>query len=82
MTRAEILTHVTAVLARVFDRPDLVVRETTTARDVPEWDSLNHATLITGVEAHFKIKFSLKEIMRFQNVGDMCAAVETKLNKP
>ncbi len=82
MTRAEILSHVTAIFARVFDKPDVIVHETTTAKDIPEWDSLNHATLITAVEAHFKIKFSLKEIMRFQNVGDMCAVIETKLAKP
>jgi len=35
--------------------------------------------VIAEVEQHFRIKFSLREIMRFQNVGDMCTILRTKL---
>lgn len=75
----DVLSEVNAVFAQVFSNPDIVVDETTTAENIPEWDSLNHTTLIAAIEQHFAIKFTLREVMRFQNVGDMCAAIRTKL---
>jgi acyl carrier protein len=79
MTPEQILAEVTQVFRQVFGNPSITVNETTEAKDIPEWDSLNHTTLIAEVEQHFRIKFSLREIMRFQNVGDMCTILRTKL---
>jgi acyl carrier protein len=79
----QILKEVNEVFVRVFANPSIVVGNSTTAKDIAEWDSLNHTILIGEVERHFKIKFSLKEVMRFQNVGDMCVVIRTKLgNSP
>jgi acyl carrier protein len=76
---SEILGEVQAVFREVLARPALVLTPATTAGDVPEWDSFNHLILITEVEQHFGVKFSLRDVMRFRNVGDMCALIETKL---
>jgi acyl carrier protein len=80
MTTQAILAEVNKVFAHVFDDSGIVIKASTSAKDIPEWDSLNHATLISAVEEHFKIKFTLKEIMRFKDVGDMCVAIGAKLN--
>jgi acyl carrier protein len=74
----DILLEINRVFAHVFSNPDIVVHEKTTAEDIPEWDSLNHTALIAAIEQHFQIKFSLREVMRFQNVGDMCTAIRSK----
>jgi acyl carrier protein len=79
MTHDEILAQINAVFAGVFERPDIVIHEGSTAADVSGWDSLNHTVLIAKVQEHFKVKFSLREVMRFQNVGDLCRLVEQKL---
>ena len=79
MTAEAILAEINQVFGRVFQNPAIVVTSGTTANDVAEWDSLNHTVLISAVEQHFKIKFTLKEVMRFQNVGDMCTLVRTKV---
>lgn len=79
MTRAEILREVNAVFVRVFCNPAVVVNEATTARDIAEWDSLNHTLMLAEVQERFRVKFSLREVLRFQNVGDICAAIEAKL---
>lgn len=83
MTRsaADILAEVQAVFAGVLARPALVLTAATTASDVPEWDSFNHIALVAEVERHFGVKFALREVMRFRNVGDMCALVEAKLRQ-
>jgi acyl carrier protein len=79
MTSEEVLLEVNKVFSRVFGRPDLVVNAATTARDVEGWDSLNHTLLVAEVQKHFKVKFTLREVMKFQNVGDMCAVLRAKL---
>ena len=43
----------------------------TTAKDVPGWDSLMHITLISEVEDVFGVKFTMKQILEMQNVGEM-----------
>ena len=40
---------------------------------------MNHTMLIAAVEKHFGVKFSIKEVMRFRNVGDVCKVVAAKL---
>jgi acyl carrier protein len=74
-----ILDEINAVFRAVFANSSLTVTESTTAADIPEWDSLNHTMLIAAVEKHFGVKFSIKEVMRFRNVGDMCKVVAAKL---
>lgn len=78
LSASEILAEVQAAFGEVLARPDLVLTPATTANDVPEWDSFNHIALIAEVERRFALKFSLKDVMRFRNVGDMCAAIEAK----
>ncbi len=73
-----ILLETTEVMREVFGDPALAVTASTSAQDVPGWDSLNHTTLIARVEAHFQIKFTLREVMRFRNVGDMCTVIAAK----
>lgn len=79
MTTDPIPHRVNQVFAGVFADEGLVVDGATTSRDVPGWDSLNHATLIAEIERHFGIKFSLREVMRFHNVGDLCAVIRGRV---
>jgi acyl carrier protein len=75
MTKQEILEAVTKVFRDVLDIPDLVLSPETTARDVPEWDSLSHVQLVVGVEKRFGLRFTSKQIQSFKNVGEMCEAI-------
>ncbi len=79
MIPQEILPELNKVFVRVFDDPSLVITEATTAEDVARWDSLNHTILLARVQEHFKVRFSLREIMKLNNVGDLCALVRSKL---
>ena len=63
----------------VFEKPDLVLRDEMQAKDVEGWDSLTHVTLIMTIEDEFNIKFTTKEVMGFQNVGEMLTCLRGKL---
>jgi acyl carrier protein len=67
------------VFRTVFDKPDLVLRDDMQAKDVEGWDSLNHVTLIMTIEDEFNVKFTTKEVMGFQNVGEMLTCLRGKL---
>jgi acyl carrier protein len=57
--------------------PETVTPELT-ADDVESWDSLNHLRLITAVEEHFSVRFSMNEIMGFEKLGDMAEVIEAR----
>jgi acyl carrier protein len=59
--------------------PDLNIFRAMQAKDVEGWDSLNHITLIMTLEETFKVKFSTREVMGFQNVGEMMDCLGRKL---
>ena len=70
MTRQEIFEKLNEVFSDVFD-DDITVTAETTSADIDEWDSLTHITLISEVEDTFGMKFSMKEVLGMQNVGEM-----------
>ena len=70
MTRQEIFEKLNEVFSDVFDE-EITVTAETTADDIEEWDSLTHITLISEVEDTFGMKFSMKDVLGMQNVGEM-----------
>jgi acyl carrier protein len=67
------------IFREVFDNDKLEIFDAMQAKDVKGWDSLTHVTLIVTIEETLGIKFSTREVMGFQNVGEMLACVRRKL---
>ena len=78
-TLSMILEEITPIFRDVLENDDITVTETTTAEDIPEWDSLAHIHLVVGIEKHFKIRFTSGEIDGFKNVGEMSEGIIKKL---
>lgn len=78
MTPAEIKTQLTEVFRQVFDDHTLDIHDAMTAKDVPDWDSLNHINLIVAVERSFRVKFTTREVSALEKVGDLMALIEKK----
>lgn len=71
MTEMELFTRINKVFRKVFDDKGLTVTRSTTAKDIEDWDSLEHITLIGAIEREFKVKFTMKEVSSMKNVGEM-----------
>ena len=71
MESSEITNKLTKVFRDVFGDQTLCVTPSTTAQDVPGWDSLMHINLIVALEKEFKIRFTTREIATLRNVGDL-----------
>ena len=78
MERNQIMTEVQEIFRDVLDNEEIVLVNETTAEDIEEWDSLTNIQLIVAIEKHFKVKFTSKEILSWQNVGEMIDCISTK----
>ena len=79
MKRYEILNRVQEVFRNELETEDLVLNDETTANDVEEWDSLSHVQLVVALEKVFSIKFTSREILSWDNIGDLVDCIGKKL---
>lgn len=78
MDRNDIMARVQEVFRDELEVGDLVLTEETTADDVEEWDSLSHVQLVVALEKAFGIKFTSREILSWDNVGDLVDCIAKK----
>ncbi len=78
MNYPEIQAKLTIVLRELFDAPELVIAEGTTANDVEGWDSMAHVNLIVAVEKAFSVRSTTKEVKSLGNVGNFIRLIEKR----
>jgi len=78
MEKGEILKEVQEIFREVFENPALIVTQSSAPADIHEWDSLTHVLLLSKIEKKFSIKFSLDDMLSFENIGDICNSVSSK----
>lgn len=79
MHASDVLASMTPLFQEILDIPDLQLTVAMSAKDLDEWDSLNHIRLISGIEQHFKVQLTSAEVERLTCVGDMADLVAAKL---
>lgn len=55
-----------------------LLREDSTAAEIPEWDSLSHWLVIGELEERYGIEFTMDEAIEFRNLGDIYDTVKKK----
>ena len=80
MNRTEIYAKLTEVFRDVFDDESIELKETTTAADIEDWDSLTHIMLLSAVEDDFGIKFDMKAVQGLKDVGAMVSSILSSSN--
>ena len=79
--RIEITDRLAAVFHEVFDDDSIKLRDDMTAKDIEEWDSLNHITLVLAVEKEFGVRLNAAEVGSLANVGKMIDLLVTRASK-
>ena len=69
MNRTEVLARLQAIFDEVFIESASVTPELS-AKNVPEWDSLTHISLVLAVEKAFSVRFRVGEVENTRNVGE------------
>jgi len=57
----------------VFD-----LQDSTTADQVPGWDSLRHVSILAAIEKEYGIRFRSLEIIRLKNIGQLQTLIDGK----
>jgi len=78
MTQAEVITKLQDVFDEVFLAPPKVT-PALSAKDVSEWDSLTHISLMVAVERTFGIRFRVGEVEATNNVGEFADLILLRL---
>ena len=79
MEKNQILVKLQEIFCDVFDNDDIELTLATVAEDIDEWDSLAHVQLIKEIESVFNIKLTSKEVLGWDNVGEMVSSIHSKL---
>ncbi|CAN5316474.1 hypothetical protein BH11PSE11_BH11PSE11_34880 [soil metagenome] len=78
-TQEQLQQKLNEVFCDVFDDDELVIFPEMTARDIDDWDSLKHITLVLAVEKAFNIRLKAAEVGALENVGQMIALLHKRL---
>lgn len=71
MADQEILASLTRILSDLLFDESLILSDSTTRADVPEWDSFAYVNFIVAAEMQFDIKFSVADVESFVTVGEI-----------
>lgn len=71
MKREEIFEKLNKVFRDVFDDESITVNETTTAKDIEEWNSLTHITLISEISDEFDVEFEIGDVTNMKTAGEI-----------
>ena len=74
-----IMEQLQEIFRDVFADDAIVLQGTTTSSDIEDWDSLAHIQLISEIENHFGIQFTLQEAVAASNVSEFVQSIESKL---
>ncbi len=75
MSIETILKSLETIFQETLENQTIRLRLETTANDIAEWDSVTHLVLLHSIEQELNVRFTLDEIMQFQNVGDICQSI-------
>ena len=80
MDEKKIYEKLNTIFRDVFDDNSITLTPTTTANDIPGWDSLRHISITAAAEGAFGIRFKSAELEELRDVGSFVALIERKLS--
>ena len=79
MEKTDILKQVQDIFRDILDDENIILSDASTAEDIEDWDSLTHIQLIKAIEKNFSIRFTSREILSWNNGGEMLDCIKSKL---
>jgi len=81
MTQSEVIEKLQGIFDDIFLEP-VKLTPALSAKEVPEWDSLLHISLIVAVEKEFGIRFRVGEVEATHNVGEFADLIARRMGEP
>jgi acyl carrier protein len=80
MNQTQVITRLQTIFDDVFLEAPRLTPELT-AKEVDEWDSLTHISLVLAVEKAFSVRFRLGEVEATKNVGEFGDLIVRRLTE-
>jgi acyl carrier protein len=80
MNQGEVIARLQSIFDNIFLEKVELTPELT-AKDVEEWDSLIHISLVVAVESEFQISFRMGEVEATKSVGDFADLIRRRVNE-
>ena len=80
MNKKELKKELKNIFQNIFEDDKIELTNHLSANDVDNWDSLTHMILINEIEEKLNIKFSLKDLNKLDNVGNLIEVIYLKLS--
>ncbi|MEO8453194.1 MAG: acyl carrier protein [Gemmatimonadota bacterium] len=71
--------RLSACILGALDLTSFPLRRGTRAYEVPGWDSLSHAMIVVAVEDEYGVRFSTRDVVGLQSVGDLERLIERSI---
>lgn len=81
MDKKTVLKRLNQIFCDVIGREELVITESTSQEDIPEWDSFIHISILEAVMDEFGINFTLDEMIELPDVGSIAEAIMNKIKE-
>jgi acyl carrier protein len=81
MNQTEVIAKLQIIFDTVFLEP-VVLTPAISAKDVPEWDSLTHISLMVAVEKAFGVRFRVGEVETAKNIGEFADLIRKRQQEP
>ena len=81
MNQTEVIAKLQTIFDNLFLEP-VTVTPFLSAKDVPEWDSLTHISLIMAVEKNFAVRFRVGEVEKANNIGEFADLILKRIQEP
>ena len=76
-----VIEELQQVFRATFKDNAIEIGDSTTAKDIDEWDSLSHVGLVLEAEKRFGIRFSTAEIALLENVGEFAHIIRRRTGR-
>ena len=81
MNQTEVIARLQTIFDNLFLEP-VKLTPALSAKDVPEWDSLMHISLMVAVEKAFAVRFRVGEVETTKNVGEFADLILKRMQEP
>lgn len=66
------------IIFNIFKIPPRDIKDSLTAKEIPNWDSMNYLLFIAELEKEFKVSFSMDEVLNADSLGAIKNALKSK----
>lgn len=75
-----LLVELNQVFVSVFEDPEIDISLLSSAKEIHNWNSMNHILLITAIEERFGVSFELDDLIMMNNVADIISVLKSKIS--